>query len=130
MNNITILGRITHDIEIRQTPNGTHVTTFNVAVDRYVKDGEKATDFIPVVCWRNTADFVGKYFVKGQAIAIVGSLQTRQYTDKNDKKCTAFEVVANNVYFAGSKSNGTAPATTPTLSDFDEVASDDGDLPF
>ena len=102
------MGRLTRDPELRRTQSGTAVTSFSLAVDRDYKSqsGEKETDFIDVVAWRSTAEFVSKYFQKGSLIAIEGSLQTRQYQDKNGNNRTAVEVVANNVNFAGPKSNG------------------------
>ena len=108
LNKIFIMGRLTRDPELRRTQSGTAVTSFSLAVDRDYKSqsGEKETDFIDVVAWRSTAEFVSKYFQKGSLIAIEGSLQTRQYQDKNGNNRTAVEVVANNVNFAGSKSNG------------------------
>ena len=109
LNKIFIMGRLTRDPELRRTQSGTAVTSFSLAVDRDYKSqsGEKETDFIDVVAWRSTAEFVSKYFQKGSLIAIEGSLQTRQYQDKNGNNRTAVEVVANNISFAGPKnSNG------------------------
>lgn len=101
-----IMGRLTSDPELRTTGSGVSVTSFCVAVDRsYVKPGEdRQADFINVVAWRQTADFVTRYFHKGSMIAIQGSIQTRSYEDKNGNKRTAVEVVADNVSFCGSKS--------------------------
>ena len=108
LNKIILMGRLTRDPELRRTESGTAVCSFSIAVDRDFKskNGEKETDFIDIVAWRATAEFVSKYFQKGSLIAIEGSLQTRQYQDKNGNNRTAVEVVANNVNFAGSKSNG------------------------
>ena len=145
LNCAVIMGRLTADPELRQTPNGVSVTTFTVAVDRgFVRQGEeKKTDFISVVAWRQNAEFVSKYFSKGSMIAVQGSIQTRSYDDKNGSKRYVVEIVADNVSFCGSKSetgtNGVArttdaPTTAPSFSngginDFAAMADDD-DLPF
>ena len=102
------MDRITHDLELKTTPSGANVCSFSIAVDRRFqqKGEEKKSDFFNIVAWRQQAEFVSKYFQKGSLIAIEGSLQTRQYQDKNGNNRTAVEVVANNVNFAGSKSNG------------------------
>ena len=108
LNCAVIMGRLTAEPELRTTPNGINVTSFSVAVDRsYTKPGEqKQADFINVVAWRNTADFVTRYFHKGSMIAIQGSIQTRSYEDKSGAKRTAVEIVADSVSFCGSKSEG------------------------
>lgn len=147
MNIIALIGRLTNHPELKNTQNGTSVTSFTIAVDRpYTPKGqEKQTDFINCVAWRNTAEFVTKYFSKGQRIALNGALQSRKYTDKDGNNRTAFEVVADQVYFVESKkesggentpSNVTqfAPAQTGGFStaaaqDFEEILGD-GDLPF
>jgi single-strand DNA-binding protein len=144
LNCAVIMGRLTADPELRQTPNGVAVTTFTVAVDRgFVRQGEeRKADFINVVAWRQTAEFVTRYFSKGSMIAIRGEIQTRPYEDKNGNKRTAFEVIAREVSFCGSKAeSGTgnynavasaAPAPTyqtAAPSDFEEIT-DDEDLPF
>ena len=147
MNVICLLGRLTADPELRHTANQVSVTSFTVAVDRrFVAQGqERQADFINVVAWRQTAEFITKYFRKGQRIAINGSLQSRSYTDKDGNKRTAYEVVADNAYFCESKSSGnsvpqgdsqipvfgeTAPAfSTAAPTDFEEIAGDD-ELPF
>jgi len=144
MNNICLLGRLTADPELRNTPNGISVTNFDVAVDRsYTPKGqEKQVDFIPVQAWRQTAEFLCKYFRKGQRIELQGSLQSRSYTDKDGNKRTAYEVVADNVFFAESKNGGTAPVSPtvdysdrapqsapPAAEDF-EVIPDEDSLPF
>lgn len=115
LNSAVIMGRLTADPELRTTTTGIAVTSFSVAVDRrYKSQGEeKQTDFINVVAWRQTAEFVSRYFHKGSMIAVQGSIQTRNYEDKNGNKRTAFEIVADNVSFCGSKSetgSGAAPA--------------------
>ena len=147
MNHIVIMGRLTRDPERRETASGIAVTSFSLAVDRgYTpKDGgEKQTDFIDVVAWRNTADFVAKYFVKGQMAAVTGSLQIRDWTDKDNNKRRSAEVIADRVYFTESKKSREAALgasdpredfspgyTTPVeSSDFAELDMDDGDLPF
>ncbi len=141
LNTAVIMGRLTADPELRQTPSGVSVTRFSVAVDRgYVKAGEeRKTDFINVVCWRQTAEFVTRYFSKGSMIAVQGSIQTGSY-EKDGVKRQTFEIVADNVSFCGSKSEsstGGAPRTTDTAASFsngsvDDFAAlaDDDDLPF
>ena len=108
LNVVAIMGRLVADPELRTTPQGTNVCSFRIACDRnFVRQGEqRQADFIDIVAWRSQAEFVSKYFQKGSLIAIEGSLQTRQYQDKNGNNRTAVEVVANNVNFAGPKSNG------------------------
>lgn len=105
LNVVAIMGRLVADPELRTTTQGNSVCSFRIACDRsYVQQGqERQTDFIDVVAWRQQADFVSKYFQKGSMIAIDGSLQTRQYQDKNGNNRTAVEVVANNISFAGAK---------------------------
>ena len=128
MNLAVIMGRVTSDIEVRNTPSGLSVARFNVAVDRPTKQGEeKKTDFISVVCWRSTAEFVGKYFKKGQMIAVEGSIQTGSY-EKDGVKRNTFDIIANNVSFCGDKSESkpAAKEEDPLLIDADE----DEDLPF
>ncbi len=145
LNCIVIMGRLVADPELRTTTSGVSRTTFRVAVDRrYQRAGEeKQTDFISCVAWRQTADFVSQYFRKGSMIAVQGSLQTRSYEDNNGNKRTAYDVVADNVSFCGSKAESgmgapvaAAPAAAPAASysnstpeDFSQVVDDD-DLPF
>ncbi len=140
LNCAIIMGRLTADPELRTTASGLSVTTFTVAIDRgYAKAGEeRQTDFLNVVAWRQTAEFVSKYFQKGSMIAVQGSIQTRNYEDKNGNKRTATEIVANNVSFCGSKAEsgtaarvGGAPAAYQSAGseDFSELAGED-DLPF
>lgn len=111
LNVVAIMGRLVADPELKTTPQGTSVCRFRIACDRsYVRQGEqRQADFIDITAWRQTAEFVCKYFQKGSLIAIDGSIQTRQYQDKNGNNRTAFEVVANNVSFAGAKAAGGAP---------------------
>ena len=133
LNSIIIMGRLTAAPELRQTSSGLSVTSFTVAVDRaYSKDGEKQTDFIPVVAWRGTADFVSKHFGKGSMIAVRGSLQTRNYEDKQGNKRTAFEVLADQVSFCGSKSESSGNgAAQMDSTGYPESPDDiDSDLPF
>ncbi len=105
MNVVAIMGRLVTDPELRTTTQGNSVCSFRIACDRsYVQQGqERQADFIDIVAWRQQADFVSKYFQKGSLIAVSGSLQTRQYQDKNGNNRTAVEVVANNISFAGAK---------------------------
>lgn len=149
LNCAIIMGRLTADPELKTTQSGIGVTSFSVAVDRnYTPKGqEKQTDFINVVAWRQTAEFVTRYFHKGSMIAIEGSIQTRKYQDKNGNNRTAVEIVANNVSFCGSKAEsgttsgdggyGYQPAAQQTASyqtagaaDFEELPDDEDDLPF
>lgn len=110
LNVAVLMGRLTADPELRHTNSDIAVTSFTLAVDRgYVKAGaERQTDFIDIVCWRGTAEFVSKYFRKGSLVAIEGSIQTRTYTDSQGNKRKAFEIVANNVHFAESKRDSQA----------------------
>ncbi|MBO5957514.1 MAG: single-stranded DNA-binding protein [Bacteroidales bacterium] len=134
------MGRLVADPELRTTESGVSVTSFTVAVDRrFVKQGEeRQADFIDVVAWRNTAEFVCKYFGKGSMIAVQGSIQTRLYEDKNGNNRKAVEIVAENVSFCGSKSDNanttSAPATMPVVpvddSDFRDIPEDDVALPW
>ena len=104
LNRAILMGRLVADPELRQTPNGVSVCSFRIAVDRnYSRDRERQTDFIDIVAWRQTAEFVSRYFTKGKMIIIEGSIQTRNYEDKNGNKRTAVEVVADNVQFGESK---------------------------
>ncbi len=115
LNVIAVMGRLVADPELRKTPNGVSTTTFTIACDRsFVKAGtERQTDFLDIVAWRNSAEFVCKYFRKGQLIAVNGSLQTRTYEDKEGKKRKVYEIVADNLHFADSKgSSGSGGAAT------------------
>ena len=112
MNVVCLVGRLTADPELRQTPNGTNVCSFSVAVNRAFANanGERQADFINCVAWRQTAEFITRYFRKGQNIGLNGTIQTRTYQDKDTgKNRTAFEVVINNAYFVESK--GTSQST-------------------
>lgn len=147
LNKIILMGRLTRDPELRRTGTGTAVTSFSLAVDRDFKSqsGEKETDFIDIVAWRSTAEFVSKYFTKGRMAVVEGRLQLRDWTDKDGGKRRSAEVVADNVYFGDSKRDGgdssgysAAPAyknAAPSNfnaggSDFAEIGEDDGELPF
>ena len=128
-NKVIIGGRLTSDIELKQTPNGISVVSFSIAVNRKGKDAQ--TDFIDVVAWRQTAEFIDKYFSKGSSICIVGNLQKREWTDKNGQKRYVTEVIAEEASFVDSKSDSASnvPASIPADANMQEVAVDD-DLPF
>ena len=115
LNHITIMGRLTRDPELRRTGGGTAVTSFTVAVDRdFSPKDEKETDFIDCVAWRQTGEFVSKYFTKGRMAVVSGRLQIRAWTDKDGNKRRSAEVVADNVYFGDSRRNGdNVPAPVP-----------------
>ena len=108
LNRVILMGRITHDLELKSTPNGTSVLSFSIAVERkYAKqDEEKQTDFINCVAWRQQAEFISKYFGKGRMIAIEGNLRTRTYDDKNGVKHNVVEVFVDSASFTGEKSGG------------------------
>jgi single-strand DNA-binding protein len=131
LNKIFIMGRLTRDPELRRTQNGTAVTSFSLAVDRDFKSqsGEKETDFIDVVVWRNTAEFVSKYFSKGRMAVVEGRLQIRDWTDKDGNKRRSAEIVADSVYFGDSKRDGGDTVQSEPQGGFSEIE-DDGDLPF
>lgn len=143
-NKIILMGRITHDLELKTTPNGIAACQFRIAVDRnYQKKGEeKVTDFFNVACWRGTAEFVTKWFGKGRMILIEGEMQTRQYTDKNGNPATWYEVNAERVCFTGEKKDDAQPAAAPATQSYgttqnasnvppaDFAASDADDYPF
>ena len=140
LNCAVLMGRIVADPELKTTNTGLSVTSFRIAVDRsFVKQGEqKQADFIDIVAWRQTAEFVARYFKKGSMIAVQGSIQTRSYEDKQGNKRTAVEVVADNVSFCGSKAesgtqNDFPPAANVKPSgklDFEAIDDDDDSLPF
>ena len=148
LNHITVMGRLTRDPELRRTGSGIAVASFTVAVDRDFggrDGGEKETDFIDCVAWRQTGEYVSKYFTKGRMAVVSGRLQIRSWTDKDGNKRRSAEVVADNVYFGDSKRDGdsagstaapaagfsgyTAPAGAPA-SDFAMLEDDDAQLPF
>ncbi|MBR4894078.1 MAG: single-stranded DNA-binding protein [Kiritimatiellae bacterium] len=146
LNKVFLMGRLTRNPELRHTQSGTPVASFSIAVDRDFKsqNGEKDTDFINIVAWRNTAEFVSKYFTKGRMAVIEGRLQIRDWTDKHGTAQRTAEVVADNIYFGDSKKD--TAATTPVQqsdytysvpsdfgshdNSFAEIDDDDGDLPF
>lgn len=138
LNHITIMGRLTRDPELRRTGSGTAVTSFTVAVDRDFsgQDGQKETDFIDCVAWRQTAEFVSKYFSKGRMAVVSGRLQLRGWTDKDGNKRKTAEVVADNVYFGDSKSDNdgnrtpTSYAPAAPTSNYEQITDDDAQLPF
>ena len=130
LNNVIIMGRLTRDPELRRTQGGTAVTSFTMAVDRDFKSqsGEKETDFIDVVAWRNTGEFAAKYLAKGRMAAVEGRIQVRDWQDKDGNRRKSVEVVADNVYFADSKRDS-KPQESRDEQEFDEIE-DDGDFPF
>lgn len=149
LNHITIMGRLTRDPELRHTQTGTSISSFTLAVDRDFTSrdsGEKQTDFIDVVAWRQTADFVGRFFAKGAMAVVSGRLQIRDWQDKEGNKRRSAEVVAENVYFGESKKSrdtnsdyarpsessfrGSYENSSPRPSAFAELDDDDGELPF
>ena len=145
LNSVIMMGRLTADPELRQTPQGVSVCSFSIAVDRdFAKEGvDKQTDFFDVVAWRNRAEFVSRFFQKGRMIAVQGRMETRTYDDKNGVRRKAYTIVADNVYFADSKREGgssSAPYDTGSQippafdnmggSDFREIEAVDDDLPF
>lgn len=142
INSVCLMGRLTYEPELRMTPSGVAVISFQVACDRnYQKSGEeRKADFIDVTAWRQTAEFVSRYFHKGSMIAIQGSIQTENYTDKDGNKRKQVQVVADQVSFCGSKAEtgtGAQSFTQPAPSyasadnsDFEEIIDDDDELPF
>lgn len=143
INMVALMGRLTYEPELRKTPSDVSVLRFQIACDRsYQRAGaERQTDFIDCVAWRQTAEFISRYFHKGSMIAVEGTIQTSNYTDKNGANRKQVEVLANNVSFCGSKSeSGTsqqgvyaqpAPSyASADNSDFEEIGDDDDDLPF
>lgn len=138
LNKVILGGRLTADVELKTTPSGVSVCSFSLAVGRkYTKQGEQPqTDFINCVAWRTTAEFISKYFRKGSCICVVGSIQTRSYTDNNGNKRTAFEVVVDEANFVDSKNETSAASadvgytpSTNTEPQFEELEDGD-DLPF
>ena len=160
LNHIVIMGRLARDPELRHTQSGTPVATFRLAVDRDFKDkntGERATDWIDVVAWRGTGEFVSRYFAKGRMAVVEGRLQIRDWTDKEGNKRRSAEVIADNVYFGDSRRDGDGSGYSPSYGggqssysapaprsdpfggygappadgdQFAELSTDDGNLPF
>lgn len=133
LNHINLMGRICNDIDLRRTGSGVAVTSFTIAVDRDFKNngGEKETDFFDIVCWKNTAEFVSKFFGKGRMAVVSGRLQGRSWTDKDGNKRKAVEVVADNVYFGDSKKEEPAfSRPTSTAENFAALDFGDEQLPF
>lgn len=130
MNKAILMGRLTKDPETRyMQTNNIQVTSFTLAVNRrFTKDGEQQADFINIVAWNKTAEFVSKYFRKGQQVGVMGRIQTRNYDDDKGIKHYITEVIAEEVYFADSKKEGQADTTLDTTNDFEISSSDD--LPF
>ncbi len=140
LNNVVLMGRLTFEPELKVTQSGVSVVRFGIAVDRRYQqqNGEKKTDFIDCVAFRQTAEFIEKYFHKGNMIAVEGSIQTENYVDQNGTNRKSVSVVANNVSFCGSKSESNTQNTAPTQSNSQtftpneaefEIIEDDG-LPF
>jgi single-strand DNA-binding protein len=136
LNKVILGGRIAQDLELKQTPQGVSVTQFSIAVNRKpVKDKETQTDFINCVAWRNTAEFICKFFKKGSSICISGSVQTRSWTDQQNNKRYATEIIADEAFFVDGKSDGQVierdePAfQQPQTANFEEIEQDE-DLPF
>ena len=134
LNHIVLLGRLTRDPELRRTASGISVAAFTLAVDHDYTDegGNRGVDFIDIVAWRSKADFVCKYFTKGQMACVTGRLQIRNWTDKDESKRRTAEVVADNIYFAGSKQSksGNVQQPAPAPGEFTELTDEDSDLPF
>jgi single-strand DNA-binding protein len=131
LNKTILLGRITQDLELKQTPNGVSVLSFTVAVDRnFTKQGEeKQSDFISCVAWKERAEFISRYFGKGRMIAVEGQLRTRTYEDKNGSKHYVTEVYVDNASFTGEKKTENQPMIG-NPDDYEDVLSDDGTVPF
>ena len=132
LNKIILMGRLTRGPELRRTQSGTAVASFTLAVDRDYKpqDGERETDFIDIVAWRGTGEFVSKYFTKGRMAVVEGRLQVRDWTDKDGNKRRSTEVVADNVYFGDSKRPESGTPAEPS-GEFQEVPEEEkGELPF
>lgn len=128
LNHITIMGRLTKDVELRRTNSGVAVASFTIACDRDF--GEKETDFIECTAWRNTAEFVSKYFSKGRMAVVSGRLQIRKWQDKDGNKRQSAEVVADNVYFGDSKSDSQKNNEFAKAPDFEMLEGGDESFPF
>ena len=153
LNHITLMGRLTRDPELRRTGSGVAVTSFTIACDRdFGQNGQKETDFIDIVAWRNTAEFVSKWFRKGQLVAVTGRIQVRSWQDRDGNNRTTTEIVADECFFAESRRDGAAAgnpmmdsahmannsfmsaqsdfAPAAISSDFEELIGEDTELPF
>ena len=134
LNKVILQGNLATEPDIRHTQSGTAVSSFRLAVNRDYKsqDGTRETDFINIVAWRGAAEFVGKYFTKGQQAVIEGRLQVRQYTDREGNKRSVTEVVASNIYFCGQRRDNpmTADLSDGEPPDFAPLSENDGELPF
>ena len=131
MNTIILKGRLTQEPELKVTPSGKHVCTVSVAVDRRYLGAEKKTDFFSCVFWEKSAEFICKYFHKGQEILLSnGEMQSRSYDDKDGNKRTVWEVVNANIDFCGSKADNSTSTAENKSADFEEADDDDGDIPF
>lgn len=131
LNKAFLQGRICKDPELRRTASGTAVTSMTLACDRDFKSqsGEKETDFIDIVAWKNTAEFVSRYFAKGRMAIVEGRLQVRDWTDKDGNKRRVYEIVADHVYFGDSKTESSSYVPQDLSNDFAEIE-EDGELPF
>ena len=133
MNKVILMGRLTKDPEMRQTQSGVAVCSFSIAVNRrFAKEGQQTADFLNCTAWRNTAEFISKYFTKGNMISVVGCLQSRSWDGSDGKKQYATDIVVEEAYFTGSKENtAPAPAATPTgFEGFVPADVGDGNLPW
>lgn len=133
LNHIVLMGRLTRDPELRRTASGIAVATFAIAVDRdfaNASTGERETDFIDIVAWRNTAEFVSKYFSKGKMAVVTGKLQIRNWTDKDGNKRRAAEVIADSIYFGDSKRSSDHPTEPQYAADYEDYEDDGAQLPF
>lgn len=132
LNHIVLQGRLTRDPELRYTQSQTPVASFTLACDRDYQQGgsERQTDFIDCTAWRQTAEFVSKYFAKGSMAVVSGRLQIRDWTDREGNKRRSAEVVADNIYFGESKRRDGEPLADVSTTSFQEIADDDGELPF
>ena len=130
LNKIILMGRLTRDPELRRTGSGTAVASFSLAVDRDFKtqDGDRETDFIDIVAWRSTAEFVSKYFTKGRMAVLEGRMQVRDWTDKDGNKRRSTEVIAENIYFGDSKRSESGAADKQEVREL--PADEEGELPF
>lgn len=135
LNKVILMGRLTRDPEIRYTQNNTPVASYSIAVDRnYSKDQDKQTDFIDIVSWNKSAEFVSKWFKKGSLIVVVGRLQVRKWQDKDGNNRISYEVISEEVSFGGSKndsdSSGSRANATIDAEDTEAADDDDGEMPF